>query len=600
MEIPIGKVIKEFRIQKELSQNALARGIVSVPELSRLENEEKEIDKVIIEALLQRLGKSYDKFELQMSSMEYKVFLGRQMLVNSLLEDEEAFEDYLQQYEKLADLKKSLHQQFYLMIKASAEYVFHNDLEKCKNLLERAMETTFEKWKKESWNEIILCTQELQVLILISYCCVEQNQLKEAEELLGKIYEYCHTRMEDEEEFMRVCPPICFLLAKKNAEDNEKEGALSYIQQGKELLAQNGNLTLMKDFLKLEMELGKNDVVERQLEAFGFVEELVGISYEDNIFVQLVQLNQHKKIVLTGELVKNVRSHRNITQEELSSEICDKETLSRIETGRRRANRRNLEALYEKLELEQSLYHSRLATNQYGLLEKARDCGRAQYKKEWELGRQLIAEIEQQVDMTNPINIQYVENNKIIYLIVTKQLEMEEANKRLNRLLAYTWREELRGIYRIPNRNEFHIILQIAINNKELKRYEESEALYAKLLERYEATQVLIEHHAREMLLLYENYSILLEVSNKLEEAEVMARKGFELAYRCKRGDWIGTILANFSCVYEKRPNETHMQKMCLYHSYWLYLLYKHEKDAQVVRSIYEKTFGGLEVIPFI
>ena len=57
----LGKMIFSLREQQHISGKDIARGIISVADFSRIENGEKEVDLIILEALFERMGKSLDK-----------------------------------------------------------------------------------------------------------------------------------------------------------------------------------------------------------------------------------------------------------------------------------------------------------------------------------------------------------------------------------------------------------------------------------------------------------------------------------------------------------------------------------------------------------
>ena len=71
----IGKMIVALRIENELSQEELCRGICSVTTLSRLEAGERRPDILIFNALLQRLGKSSDYINTILTLEEFEYFV---------------------------------------------------------------------------------------------------------------------------------------------------------------------------------------------------------------------------------------------------------------------------------------------------------------------------------------------------------------------------------------------------------------------------------------------------------------------------------------------------------------------------------------------
>ena len=54
-------------------------------------------------------------------------------------------------------------------------------------------------------------------------------------------------------------------------------------------------------------------------------------------------------------------------------------------------------------------------------------------------------------------------------------------------------------------------------------------------------------------ILLYVCYAAILEDNNELELSEQIAKEGMKFTIECMRGDTACKILANLTCVYEKR-----------------------------------------------
>ncbi len=71
----IGKIIFTLRKHYNISQEMLCSGLCSDATLSRIELGERIPDKFLLDALLQRLGKSPDKLDLKKDKLSKKPFL---------------------------------------------------------------------------------------------------------------------------------------------------------------------------------------------------------------------------------------------------------------------------------------------------------------------------------------------------------------------------------------------------------------------------------------------------------------------------------------------------------------------------------------------
>lgn len=204
-----GDMIYALRTEKGISQKELARGILSVPELSRIERAEKEADNIMLEALFQRLGKSLDKLELAIPESEYRVILLRTLILDNLLQGHDIFvEELFQEYEATAENKKPLHRQYLLKMRSVSAYMRNHDTNRCLKKLNEALCITFPEWEQTDWEGIYLCTQELQLLLMIAYLKMEASA-KETKKLLKKLVAYIENYCTDEEEKSEFIHSVC-------------------------------------------------------------------------------------------------------------------------------------------------------------------------------------------------------------------------------------------------------------------------------------------------------------------------------------------------------------------------------------------------------
>ena len=116
-------LVFDLRNHKGVSQKDLARGLASVVDLSRFESGQKEFSYFTVEAMVQRLGKSCDKFELRLSVDDYNALFLRQLIQNNLKSEASLMERLYNAYEEIDDSKSAIHDQFLLMIKGCMKYV---------------------------------------------------------------------------------------------------------------------------------------------------------------------------------------------------------------------------------------------------------------------------------------------------------------------------------------------------------------------------------------------------------------------------------------------------------------------------------------------
>ena len=75
METTFSLFLTKEREKQGISQERLCRGLCAVSALSRYENGERIPDRLLMNALIQRLGKSSDQLTTMISCQEYAYFV---------------------------------------------------------------------------------------------------------------------------------------------------------------------------------------------------------------------------------------------------------------------------------------------------------------------------------------------------------------------------------------------------------------------------------------------------------------------------------------------------------------------------------------------
>lgn len=597
----VGQMIYDLREEAGMTQQSLCRNILSVADLSRLESGEKEADKFTLEALFQRLGKSLDKLELTISDEEYEVILMRADIFESLEKREfQKTEQLLKEYEACVGTEKVLQWQFLLQMQALYCYLSSGNIAESAALAERALDITFPERKQKDWASFRLCTQTIQIILFRSFLLMEAKDWNTSARVLGKLAAYLEQYYTDAEEKAKVYPQCMWLLAESYIALRECENAREACAKGKECLAKNGALAGMMELLKAESmclehlnRLEELELVKRQMEAIHFLYEIAAKEMPKERALVLYMTSSQDEFTISNELIVEQRIAKDMSQEDLSEDICARETLSRIESGKRSPNRKNLRKMFQKLDLDRERYYGFVASDDYSVYEKVREYNMACFGREKEKAQRLMAEIEAKLDLSLQINRQYVGATQLNRKIAEREIDREQALTELQKVLCYTMKEFRGKVYRIPSREECIILNQMALSMKHLGRMNDAIDLYEQILKRYENSRVLKKHHAVSEMLLYMNYLGVLEVSGYLKEAEQIGKEGISLALACRRGDSIAHMLANLACVYEKTQSlqgET-LCESCLRNSYYLLNLYLLEKDSLLIRQYYDKKY---------
>jgi len=473
--------------------------------------------------------------------------------------------------------------------------------------LERALHhTECDHWEKGIIERKRLCNQEIRIILLLIYCKWKQQNREERQNndglaaALEHMEQYLLQHYTDGEEQVKVYPQCAWLLGKVYLEQDKVQEAYMICKKGKNILIENGSLLTMRELLELEEECLERMSDEQELQkcrnyqkALAFLYEAAGERQDTDAVHIFIKSSFQGEFVLTNELLKELRKANKMTQEELCEDICSQKELSQIENGIKKPNRTKLYQMFKKLDMKRGIYYGFIVADDYVLYEKVRLCNRCFPMEKYEEAEQLLKEIESGLDLTIPVNRQFVGTGHIMLQIIKKEISNEQANEQLKDLLFLTMppiaSEKL--VYRVPFRTEYIILNNIAVNMRLDGKLVEALGIYRQIMQYYMRSKVKIKFHAVPGLTLFLNYAGYLEEFDNLEEAEQIAKEGLHHDIRCCRGDMAGGILANLSVVYGKQGMPV-LEEKYLRNGYYLLDLYNQEGRKKTISKIYKKKYN--------
>lgn len=569
----------KLRERLHINQEDLAKGILSAADLSRVEHGTKEIDYFELEALFQRMGKSLDKLELVLSRKEYQLLCIREKIEEALEKNQyEEVDSLLDEYMAYNSSKRNMHQQYSRIVKGILQYLREKNGHDVLNKLDACLEITCENWKETEWAQLCLCTQEVRILLLIAYIKVEAKEYDSALQILLNMQEYLEIRYTDEEEKAKIYPHCMYLLATTYWQQGEIETAYKKCWQGIECLVDNGALTLLSELLQLQKDclekMGKKveqEKCKQYIEAIDFVYELAQKERCQEMILLLLKESVQRECIISNELIREMRKATSMTQEKLSDNICAQETLARIEKDKTNPNSKNMYDMLKRMGMSREKYYGFIVSDDYALYEKVRLYNRCVGKEEREKAYELLNEIENGLDMKEQVNRQFIESGRIRERLWEQKITYEQAIDELKKILYWTM-PPIKGkemVYRVPFRQEFMILNQMAIYYKRNGEIDKTLQIYKQNIEKYQSSRISMKNHVVPGFALYINYAGFLELKNDLEYAKDVGNEGIIHAVICNRGDVIGPILANLFCVYEKQNQlksaEQYLSSACFF-----------------------------------
>lgn len=193
METIFSLFLTKEREKQGISQERLCRGLCVVSALSRYENGERIPDRLLMNALIQRLGKSSDELTTMISCQEYAYFEWRRKVKEALRKKKISLaQELLQKKESLDGCVHSvLQEQFYryiqgILMGTSADI----------SDLEEAIRLTHPEFSGKIEEEDLFSIQELNLLLFYAKCKM-QKEAEQGRELLEVLLQYIQEHITD-------------------------------------------------------------------------------------------------------------------------------------------------------------------------------------------------------------------------------------------------------------------------------------------------------------------------------------------------------------------------------------------------------------------
>ncbi len=572
----IGRFIHILRTRNNISQGRLSKGLCSIATLSRIELGERIPDKFLMDALFQRLGKSPDKFEVLLAEKDYFLYEQRKEIEIALFYKDYALaEKLLLEYQDKKECKGNLHEQFVLKVSGILDYEVRKDIDQALEKFLSALKCTLPNWKYGELRGQLLSLEEIDLFLLISMSYAKKNKTYDVIVRLKELIEYIDNGYTDEEEKVKVYPKAAYLLVKFYIKRENYLSAEDLCEKAINILTSNGVIVGLADLLLLYTEiLNKNgkDVKEKKIRLQ--LASLLKVYDEYDIKLlflsdtAIIVKNIQNDIYLMGELIKANRVKVNISQENLSSDICAAESLSRIESGKRAPRNKNYEAIAERLGIAKDIYNSTIEAETYDILETKRDIDRLLFGHQVENAWASYMRLKKLLTAKTNENKQYLSYLEGILHYQAKKIGTKTALKKMEKALGYTLKSyKDKAVYNcILSRQEAFILNQIAILTFDTGQKKQAIDILLSVSQSYENSKIDLKYHSVQYLLILQNLSMYLEEDDQLEEAIQICDKAIKLALKCAKGNFLSRFITNKAFTLERidMENQTELyEKTC-------------------------------------
>lgn len=227
-------VISYYRDKYGFTLERLSSGICSVTTLSRIEAGVREIDSLMAEALLGRIGKEVTQFEIMLNDEDYAMWQRREAIHMAFERAEyNTVELLLEEYRKGINESQTLHQQWYLFWCAKLKCVQNKERTEVCELAEKALRLTV--FEGTDYEEQLFNPVEIQlILMLIQHAYADWGMA--AEEKLEKLFGYVERIYSDGVQ-ERLGTDILLLLVKYAQKQGDSDKVLLYAERAISFIA---------------------------------------------------------------------------------------------------------------------------------------------------------------------------------------------------------------------------------------------------------------------------------------------------------------------------------------------------------------------------
>lgn len=599
MENMFSSFLRKEREKRGISQERLCRGLCAVSALSRYENGERTPDRLLMNALIQRLGKSSDQLTTMAFCQEYAYFEWKGELEEALRKKNVSLVQELLQKKEALDghVNSALQEQFYRYIQGILRGTSATISD-----LEEAIRLTNPGFSGKIEEEHLFSIQELNLLLFYAKCKM-QKEPEQGRELLEALLQYIQEHVTDiqakNQIFPRVVSIYCqkvreqqfagkrYLLCKEAFENSVKNQSFEYAVILLEYLGKDSG------YLGKEVDADCYQIWENALKGVYREFEIETIQMECGIEIP-------QNLFLIPEILLAARVEKGFSQEEASEGVCTPETYSRIETGKRSPSLKNLEALENRLEIKPGYFIGEVWTNDFSVLELTQKLRMAVSNLDIEIWEKCQQKLEEKLDLSKKINRQYVEGYRTCLEYQQGKISEEEWIRRHRKTLAHTLAfEELTEIHRTGKRHGFTdqeavLLQQIPLAEKIRGEKEKAVEIWEMLLKDYGRSRIRMENHFKEVMLIWSNLANTLPDVGKTKEGIALAEQGIRMVLKKGQGP-LNMLFANR--IYAMKESGQNVRKEQFEQAYVLSKMFGDIELQNSLKSYMEKNWPSNEKI---
>lgn len=212
------KLINNTRNYYHIKREQLTSGLCEVSLLTKIISGDihRHMDKLLVDSLLQRMGRSMRQFEYLLMPEEYVLFERRQSIRKQLEnmerrkndETAEQIRNELEEYKKLTVKENKLHKQFVLLMESYLLAMEEKDIKLQVETVREALFLTIPEIEKVSWNKLYFSEMELTLAIRMLHLNYLLGKEEEAVHHMEELYSLLERDYYKDGEQIMVFAPI--------------------------------------------------------------------------------------------------------------------------------------------------------------------------------------------------------------------------------------------------------------------------------------------------------------------------------------------------------------------------------------------------------